>query len=461
MRKLKVCTVFIVIVFAASPQTSRADLTSFPICTWELEQSCPAVSGSNVVWMDRRWGGYDIYRNIPADVNDVNGIPVCTEGGYQKNPAISGNLIVWQDERYSATKPDIFGYNITTASGFSICEIALSQTVPVISGDTIVWQDFRNNNNDIYCNGSPPEICTDAASQSNPAISGHIVVWQDARNGGMDIYSKNIDTGQEGIVCVNGYWKQNPAISGNVVVWQDNRNGDNDIYGKNLSNGQEIVICQHTGEQINPAISGDIVVWEDCRSGNPHIYGYRISTQTEIPICTLISYQKNPAIDSNFVVWEDYRNGNADIFGGYIPTPVSPSRITVLDPNGGEMFLAGSKCTINWQCSGTPLSGVKIEYSTNGGQSFSVIDANAANTGTYVWQPLPIVDSNQCLIKISDKTIPPAASDVSDHVFTIFECSTSLTADLNGDCKVDFLDFALFHNQWLTCGNPYDSDWCN
>jgi beta propeller repeat protein len=286
-----------------------------------------------------------------------------------------------------------------------------------------------------------------------------MVVWQDARNGGMDIYRKNISTGQEFEVCVSGSFKQNAAISGNVVVWQDNRNGDNDIYGKDISTGEEFEICKFSGDQTNPAISGDIVVWEDHRGSSYDIYGYRISTHTVFPICTLPSEQKNPAIDGSFVVWEDYRNINADIYGTYIPEPVAPSTITVLDPNGGEMILSGSQYTLRWESSGFGGSNVKLEYSTNNGAGYLTIDANLPNSGSYLWQPLPTVDSNQCLIKISDKD-GAIASDTSNNVFTIFECDASLTADLSGDCKVDFTDFVLFSDQWLSCGNPHDPNWC-
>ena len=243
-----------------------------------------------------------------------------------------------------------------------------------------------------------------------------MVVWQDPRNGSMDIYRKNISTGQEYEVCVSSSSKQNAAISGNVVVWQDNRNGDNDIYGKDISTGEEFEICKFSGDQINPAISGDIVVWEDHRGTIPDIYGYRISTHTVFPICTLACDQKNPAIDGSFVVWEDYRNGssNADIYGAYIPEPAAPSTITVLDPNGGEMILSGSQYTIRWQSSNLAGSNVKLEYSTNNGTGYLMIDANLPDSGSYLWQPLPAVDSNQCLIRISDKD-GAIASDTSNY----------------------------------------------
>jgi beta propeller repeat protein len=203
------------------------------------------------------------------------------------------------------------------------------------------------------------------------------------------------------------------------------------------------------------------VVWEDRRSGAGDIYGYRISSQTVFPVCTNNHDQKNPAIDGNFVVWEDYRNGasNADIYGAFIPEPVAPSTITILAPNGGEMLLAGSEYTISWESSGLDGDTVKIEYSTDNGVNYILLDTDLPDSSSYLWQPLPVVDSNLCLIRISD-TNGVIASDVSDGSFTIFQCDPLLTADLSGDCKVDFADFALFSDQWLVCGNLHDPNWC-
>jgi TolB protein len=454
---------FIVLTLIVYPSILKAaEPNSFPICKWTGEQSYPAVSGNYVVWQDKRSGGYDIYRNKPTDTNDVNGVPVCVQGGDQKFPAISGNTVVWQDARISASNTDVFRYTLPSGPEAAVCSYTGRQELPAISGSVVVWRDSRNGNNDIFgYNVSEFEICTDTAAQTSPAVSGNMAVWQDARNGNLDIYRRNISTGQEFEVCVSSSGKQNAAISGNIVVWQDNRNGDNDIYGKDLVTGQEMEICKYAGEQISPAISGDIVVWEDQRGSSSDIYGYRISTQTVFPICTLADEQKNPAIDGSFVVWEDYRNGssNPDIYGAYIPEPGAPSTITVLDPNGSEMLLSGSKYTIRWQSSRLGGSNVKLEYSTNNGVGYSVIDANLPDSGSYLWQPLPIVDSNQCLIKISDKA-GTIASDTSNFCFTIFECDASLTADLNGDCKVDFADFAFLGDQWLACGNPHDPNWC-
>ena len=123
------------------------------------------------------------------------------------------------------------------------------------------------------------------------------------------------------------------------------------------------------------------------------------------------------------------------------------------------MLLAGGACSITWQSSGPPIDYVNIEYSPDTGQNWVPIESNAPNTHLFDWNPVASVDSTQCLVRISDKD-DPETKDASNSVFVIFECLSSLIADLNGDCYVDFADFVLFCQQWLTCGNPHDPDWC-
>ncbi|MFA6185961.1 MAG: hypothetical protein WC770_01950 [Phycisphaerae bacterium] len=463
----KVSVTFIVFTLIACSSISKAaDPNSFPICRWTGEQSYPAVSGSYVVWQDYRSGYYNIFHNDPDNTGNVDGIGIDIRTKHQKFPAISGTRVVWEDFRTGTNSPNIYYCDLSSGSPTALNFIIGEQTYPAISGTNIVWQDVYSDAGDIYCNGNPAGICVRSGEQSYPAISGNMVVWQEIISGtDKDVYRYLLPSGPRTSVCsLVGSIQEKPAISGNYVVWQDNRNGDSDIYGRDIY-GQEFEICKYAGrEQINPAISDDIVVWEDYRNGlnNADIYGYRISTKEVFAICRSSGHQKNPAIDCNFVVWEDYRNGNADIYGAYIPEPAPLPVITVLDPNGGESLPAGSKHWIRWKNSGS-ISRVKIEDSNDNGLTFSVIDANVANNdngeSVYLWTIPADVNSEQCRIRISDKSAPDI-NDTSNNVFTIFQCDQSLTADLSGDCKVDFTDFALFSGQWLTCGNPHDQNWC-
>ena len=133
-----------------------------------------------------------------------------------------------------------------------------------------------------------------------------------------------------------------------------------------------------------------------------------------------------------------------------IPGPI------VLSPNGGENISAASSCDINFKTmEGAALDTVTIEYSIDNGQNFQTIDT-VPNTGIYTWNPLGVIDSNQCLIRISDP-FNTAVSDTSDETFTIFQCTKQLTGDLNGDCYVNLLDIAIIMDDWLECGNPFDA----
>ena len=126
----------------------------------------------------------------------------------------------------------------------------------------------------------------------------------------------------------------------------------------------------------------------------------------------------------------------------------------LIDPNGGEAWVAESNYTVSWTNTGT-IADIDIEYSTNNGAAWSnVSPPNSGNSGTYQWTT-PVADSNQCLVRISS-AVTSALFDTSDDVFTIYECT--LFYDLDGDCWVTMTDFALFASEWLECGNSFDPE---
>jgi hypothetical protein len=128
--------------------------------------------------------------------------------------------------------------------------------------------------------------------------------------------------------------------------------------------------------------------------------------------------------------------------------------VTVLTPNGGENLVAGSTYDITWDTNGI-FENVFIEYSGDNGANWTEIDT-VPNTGLYEWL-VPQINSNQCLVRISD-TGYPVAGDVSDDVFRIYVCANWLTADLYGDCIVNFKDFSILSNQWLQAPGYPSSD---
>ena len=122
--------------------------------------------------------------------------------------------------------------------------------------------------------------------------------------------------------------------------------------------------------------------------------------------------------------------------------------LILLRPNGGEELVAGSTYDITWGTNGI-VENVFIEYSDNNGVDWTAIDT-VVNTGSYPWL-VPDINSNECLVRVSDAGYPPAG-DVSDDVFRIYVCT--LLYDLNHDCFVNFCDFSLLASEWLRCGDP-------
>ncbi|HPO62705.1 MAG TPA: T9SS type A sorting domain-containing protein [Candidatus Kapabacteria bacterium] len=92
------------------------------------------------------------------------------------------------------------------------------------------------------------------------------------------------------------------------------------------------------------------------------------------------------------------------------------SGVVVLSPVGGEKLLVATTHQIKWNSQ--QVSNVKIQYSTNSGQSWiTIISSTPAAAGTYDWL-VPKTVSYQCKIKISDVN-DSTNYDISSNVFRI------------------------------------------
>ncbi len=104
--------------------------------------------------------------------------------------------------------------------------------------------------------------------------------------------------------------------------------------------------------------------------------------------------------------------------------------LTLLSPAGGEKYKAGNKKNITWDY--TSVNNVKLEYSTNGGVSWKIINANTpAESRSYQWivEDFP---STNCYIKISDVS-EPTLKDSNDTPFTIYHPNITVTSPVKND----------------------------
>ncbi len=138
---------------------------------------------------------------------------------------------------------------------------------------------------------------------------------------------------------------------------------------------------------------------------------------------TLVNLTATPAPGYRFDHWTGdvaaplSANTTVTIHGNVTVTAVFSAQpfITITGPNGGEKWVQGSQHTITWTSTGTS-GNVMIEYSVNGGTSWTTLVASTPDDGLFDWI-VPAAISKNCLIRISDTDSDP--SDVSDAVFTI------------------------------------------
>jgi M6 family metalloprotease-like protein len=102
------------------------------------------------------------------------------------------------------------------------------------------------------------------------------------------------------------------------------------------------------------------------------------------------------------------------------PDAVAPT-VTVIKPNGGEIFYAATQDTIKWTASDNlGVDHIDIYYSTNGGSTFPyTVATGEANDGVFLWT-IPGTPSNNCIVKVvAFDAAQTQGYDVSNAAFEI------------------------------------------
>ena len=488
------------------------EITEFEVCTDPANQANPDMYYNYIVWQDDRNGNWDIYgydlqseTEFEICVADGNQTNPSVGRGFDNSEV----AIVWQDDRNG--NDDIYAYvlyylnPILLGVEIEVCTDTNSQLNPQIDEDYIVWQDDRNGNWDIYgydtYESNEIAICTAAADQINPDVYREIFSWQDDRAGNWDIYGYdfygNFGDTNEFSVCIADGNQINPASLQETFVWQDDRNGNWDIYIYDFQVMEEIpgqiAVTTDTNSQINPATPGgflwDPIFWQDNRNGNWDIYAYDPITAGDVPICDADGNQINPVnLYDDYVVWQDDRNGNQDIYAALIcdrnndncydqcatalvdGIPYFGSTETMTTTYVGNGNYMTSSCGYNdlvdaWHTY-IPVSGGPVTITTQG---------SSFDTTLAVYNDCPDYSNNfqvtelacnddYCLENFSSKVTLDVVKGKRykirvagynelrgdyEIIVTRGAAGDSILSDLDGNGKVDMLDFAIFSSEWL------------
>lgn len=115
--------------------------------------------------------------------------------------------------------------------------------------------------------------------------------------------------------------------------------------------------------------------------------------------------------------------------------------VTVTYPNGGETLTAGASVNITWTWTGS-FTTVNLDYSTNGGTSWTTIVSGTPNDGTQAWT-VPSTATSQGRVRVTGGT----ATDQSNANFTINVPSGGGYASLPYSTS---FDSGVFDSYWTT-----------
>ncbi|MBD3410576.1 MAG: DUF5123 domain-containing protein [Ignavibacteriales bacterium] len=157
-----------------------------------------------------------------------------------------------------------------------------------------------------------------------------------------------------------------------------------------------------------------------------------------------VEYEGN--VDYGFLESADfnmqYWAGNTSLGEYDYHTSYESHFVEVVAPNGGELWRVGNTMDIQWNSAGA--TNLKLEYSTNGGSTWTTIVAStSASLGRYTWT-IPNDVSTNCLVRAEDVDDATEA-DTSDASFEIVQADLTLT-DPNG-------------GETWTIGDGYDITW--
>ncbi len=222
------------------------------------------------------------------------------------------------------------------------------------------------------------------------------------------------------------------ATNGTVSGWQTvtvTEPTSTPILTVSPQSGQQETIFQYSGSSYTP---NGAIDWHVLKPDG-----------TEYPVGSLtadssgnLSYQYSSSCNSmvgSYTIWAidittGKKSNNVTQTISAAPSCIVSSSITVIFPNGGENWQAGSTQTIQWSYTGNPGSDMKIEL-LKGGVTVNTIIAStplgSSGSGSYSWNiPSTQAPETDYRIRITSTT-NSAYTDTSDSDFSISALTTA------------------------------------
>ncbi len=119
------------------------------------------------------------------------------------------------------------------------------------------------------------------------------------------------------------------------------------------------------------------------------------------------------------------------IAGETISFSIKLSDVQITSPKGGEAWFFGSSKEITWKSKATSGS-VMIEFSSDMGANWTPLTSSTPNDGSYVWNSLPYLNSQQCLVRITMLSNNQSDQCMSPFTILSFLDTPSVVSPANG-----------------------------
>lgn len=371
-------------------------------------------------------------------------------GMSSRNPNADGHIAVWFDcYDSSCTDGDVYVYDLDE-----------NEIIKII-------QSYR---------GEPG---------SQPAINGNYVAWWDYTDSSMNAaHIRVYDISADQIKDIHTFYRMEGVINvaGNYVIWADE---DPDLYQRyiyayDIETDTKITVSKLIDNyfwEFAPSCDGRYIVWADSFSLDSYsILGYDLQTRTKFEIAGLINppyYERPPNINNGIVVWKDWPEGSdyGYIYAARIFNDSCFDAEPIVDNEwvyGDNYAAAGdmvSGCAFNdikdvWYYY-QALSGGNITVTLDGIDFDTTLAAYNACGGTRLAcnddYDVHSTDSRIDFTVVKGKTYYIRVAGFNEQMgsfrlrITRGTCTSPLKGDLNGDCQVNFYDFAEFCEAWLQC----------